>query len=48
MGNGRPAAQDGKELKLIPTLLLLVTDCEPLSTIYQGISRIIYSGKSGR
>ena len=48
MENGRLSTQDGKELKLIPTLLLLVTAGEPLSRICQGISRIICSGKSGR
>jgi hypothetical protein len=48
MKNGRLSTQDGKELKLIPTLLLLVTDGEPLSRICQRISRIVYSGKSGR
>jgi hypothetical protein len=48
MGSGRLLTQDGKELKLIPTLLLLVADSEPLSGICQGISRTICSGKSGR
>lgn len=48
MENGRLSTQDGKELKLIPTLSLLVTDGEPLSRIWQRISRTICSGKSGR
>jgi len=48
MENGRLSTQDEKELKLIPSLLLLVAYGESLSRICQGISRIIYSGKSGR